>query len=36
MCYMDEWEYHLYIELHKNDMKALLQTDETDSQEAGQ
>ena len=34
MVYMDEWEYHLWLELHKDDKSALLEAAETDSEEA--
>ena len=34
MVYMDEWEYHLWLELHKDDKQALLQAAETGSEEA--
>ena len=33
MVYMDEWEYHLWLELHKNKLTALPEGDQTVSQE---
>ena len=33
MVYMDEWEYHLWLELHKNKFTALPEDDQTVSQE---
>ena len=33
MVYMDEWEYRIWLELHKNELKDLPEVAETDSQE---
>ena len=33
MVYMDEWECHLQLELHKNKLMALPEDDQTASQE---
>lgn len=33
MVYMDEWEYHIWLELHKNELTALSEDDQTVSQE---
>lgn len=32
MVYMDEWEHHLWLELHKDEKQALLQAAETGSE----
>jgi len=33
MVYMDEWEYRIWLELHKNELKDLPEDDQTASQE---
>ena len=33
MVYMDEWEYHIWLELHKDELKSLPEDDQTVSQE---
>ena len=33
MVYMDEWEYRIWLELHRNELTALPGDDQTVSQE---
>ena len=33
MVYMDEWEYNLWLSIHRNELKPLLATEQTASGE---
>ena len=35
MTYMDEWEYNLWLSIHRNNPEELLSNDKTASEEVG-
>ena len=36
MPYMDEWEYRLWFQLHRNELPELLAVEQTSSEEVGE